>query len=91
MQSRMVFNVAVGEDDDDGNGAAQTTKTPDAPEGFQRWADDMEAVCDLGMTEFNKAWKASNPAFTAYALKYRQSQSNGWKARAMKAKEAHRG
>lgn len=82
---KMIFNVAVGEDDDDGNAAAQTVATPPPPDGWQRWADDMEAVASTGMPAFNDAWKKSKPEFTAYALKHRTSLCNGWKARAAKA------
>lgn len=81
---KMAFNVAVGEEDDDGNRAAQKTSTvvPDEPAGFMSWADDMAAVADEGNVKLTEAWNASKPEFRDYALKHRRALTEGWKKRA---------
>ena len=79
---KMIFNVAVGEDDDDGNAAGQkkAEKIPDPPEGFESWADDMTSAAQEGTTVFTPAWEKSKEDFTKYALKYRRALTEGWKA-----------
>jgi hypothetical protein len=84
---KMIFNVAVGEDDDDGNRAngQKAAAAPDAPEGFQSWADDMSTAAQDGGRVFNPAWEQSKPAFKEYALRHRRSLTEGWKATVKKA------
>ncbi len=57
---KMIFNVAVGEDDDDGNAAGnQRRQDVKAPAGFQAWWDDLTAVAEEGLKALEAAWKAS--------------------------------
>jgi hypothetical protein len=61
---KMIFNVAVGEDDDDGNGAtASKKKQASDPDGYERWLDDLTAVADTGWALFDAAWQKSNQKF----------------------------
>jgi hypothetical protein len=76
---KMIFNIAVGEDDRDGNDPAEHR---DAPAGFERWADDMEATADDGWTVLEKAWKEAKPDFRAYATLYCKSWWENLKAKA---------
>jgi hypothetical protein len=80
-----LLNIVSRYQDDDGQTAdAKAAAEPDEPVGFVQWASDMEAVADTGLAAFNAAWKASKREFTEYALKHRQSLSQGMKARAMR-------
>lgn len=61
---KMIFNVAVGEDDDDGNAAAgRTAEIPKTPDGFEPWLSTLEGVADEGMPAFSKAWNNSPEGF----------------------------
>jgi hypothetical protein len=84
---KMIFNVAVGEDDDDGNRAnGQKTKpVPDEPAGFSNWADDMAAVAMEGHAKLAASFEATKPEFKDYVNKYRVALKEGWKAAARKA------
>jgi hypothetical protein len=62
---KMIFNVAVGEDDDDGNDADEPRK-PKGPEGFSEWLIDLELVAERGMAELEKAWKGSKPEYRQF-------------------------
>lgn len=62
---KMIFNVAVGEDDDDGNKASGKA-TPKAPDGFQDWLDALTACADNGTTELQAAWNKSKNHFREY-------------------------
>lgn len=55
---RAIFNVAVGEEDTDGN----DPKPPavQAPEGYEHWKADMTALADEGIDALQDAWKKSN-------------------------------
>jgi hypothetical protein len=79
---KMIFNIAVGEADDDGNGA---TGKPAAPPKFQEWWDDMEAVSAEGLTALDKAWTASKPDFKTYVVNNMKAEWNTVKTRAGKA------
>lgn len=83
---KMIFNVAVGEDDDDGNGASGKGK-PEViePKGFAEWSDSMTAAADEGVEKFRAAWTASNAALKAFAQQHRAALIDGWKKRATDA------
>src|SRR6185312_10646269 len=51
-----IFNIAVGEDDRDGNDPKPTVA---APEGYDRWKADMTALADEGTAALQAAWKRS--------------------------------
>ena len=53
---KAIFNVAVGEDDNDGNDPKPTVA---APEGYDRWKADMTALADEGTAALQAAWKRS--------------------------------
>ena len=63
---KMIFNVAIGEDDRDGNAPPQKA-APTAPEGYDRWKADMSALADNGVEALQEAWAKSSPAFRVYA------------------------
>lgn len=84
---RLIFNVAVT-DDDDGNRASGSS-TPEPPKGFEDWVTDMGAVADEGFPAFAAAWKQSTEtkkAFTDYAAKYHAKAIAAMKAKAVKVK-----
>lgn len=78
---KMIFNVAVGEDDDDGNRASVNVA---APEGYGDWIDDMRVVAEGGTQALEKAWKDSRADFKKYALKQDIGAWNAIKAAASK-------
>lgn len=67
---KMIWNVAVGEDDRDGNVIRDRDIRADAPppDGYSSWRDDMEATADEGtpalMLAFNKSKKEYRKALT---------------------------
>ncbi len=64
---KMIFNVAVGEGDDDGNGAAAKGKPQaEAPKGYDNWLADLQAAADEGTPVLSAAWKASKVEFRNY-------------------------
>lgn len=60
---KMIFNVAVGEDDDDGNAAGRTKPAAEVPTGYVDWLDNLTAVADEGIDGLKAAWNVSKPAF----------------------------
>ena len=82
---KMIFNVAVGEDDDDGNSNGGVD-VPAAPRGFQEWWDDMAAAVDNGLPSLENAWAASRRELKEYAHKYRRQEWSTMKAKAEKAR-----
>lgn len=82
---KMVFNVAVGEDDDDGNGASRNAHP--APAGYEEWATDIRAAADNGMAAFEKAWRASKPEFRTHLAKRNAGALSALRELARKAGE----
>ena len=82
---KMIFNVAVGEDDDDGNKASGKT-TPEAPDGFQDWLDSMASVADTGTTELQAAWNKSKSTYRDYLTRHAPQTWQKLKATAAKVK-----
>ncbi len=80
---KLIFNVAVGEDDTDGNDPAPVKHVP-LPDGYMEWHDNARAVADEGHDKLVAFWKASPQAYRNYAT----SRDSGWwsdmKARAAK-------
>jgi hypothetical protein len=81
---KMIFNIAVGEGDDDGNGAAGK---PPTPAGFDDWWIDMQAVADEGTAAIEKAWTASKADFKTYVVTNLKAEWNAIKAKAGKARK----
>jgi hypothetical protein len=71
---KMIFNVAVGEDDRDGN-AVQVVKQP-APDGYENWLIDLQATADNGIDALRATWKNSKPAFRDYLMATDQGELN---------------
>lgn len=67
---KMIFNVAVGEDDDDGNRAANTAAAPEPPKGFVDWLDDLKAVSLEGTARLQDTWNKSKPQFRAHLTRH---------------------
>lgn len=65
---KMIFNVAIGEDDKDGNGPKGKPQ-PKAPENFDVWLADLEAVAIEGTDALHNTWQASSVALRAYLTK----------------------
>lgn len=79
---KMIFNVAVGEDDRDGNGAPP--ERPTAPVGFAAWLTDLTATADNGLTALQAAWNASKQEYRDYTAKYGAEKLAELKAKARK-------
>lgn len=65
---KMIFNVAIGEDDTDGNAPPQ--RAVDIPEGYGDWKADMTALADEGTQRLQEVWKKSNQEYRRYTAKY---------------------
>jgi hypothetical protein len=76
---KMIFNVAVGEDDRDGNDAP-----PQPPRGYAEWVVDMEAVSSNGIEAFKDAWKRSSAEMRDYTLKFAPAAHKARRERAEK-------
>lgn len=64
---KMIFNVAVGEDDRDGNAPAEWTD----PKGFTDWSEDLQLVAkEQGFDALRKAWDESKPEFKQHMTKH---------------------
>jgi len=72
---KMIFNVAIGEDDRDGNDPP--VRPVVVPAGFDDWWLDLQSVALSGRDELQKAWKASK-------LEYRKhltdTNNTAWEA-----------
>jgi hypothetical protein len=67
---KMIFNVAVGEDDDDGN-TAEGRPQPKAPDGFDDWLTDLGVIAtEQGYAATEAAWKKSKAEYRYYAQKF---------------------
>src|SRR4029079_17827861 len=64
---KMVWNIAVGEDDRDGN---DEQEIPTPPKGFLSWRGDIEATADEGQEALKSAWQASALPFREFMVKH---------------------
>lgn len=80
---KLIWNVAVGEDDTDGNAP---TQRPPAPAGFADWLTDLEATADDGEAALRKAWTDSLPARRDYLTRYGADKWTAIKAKAKAVK-----
>lgn len=78
---KMIFNVAVGEHDDDGNAAGKTV-VEKKPAGYDNWLDDMTAAADNGFQAFDSAWKASKQEFRVWMTQNDREHGKTLKAKA---------
>jgi hypothetical protein len=81
-----IFNVAVGEDDDDGNRAAKPAPEEKAPDGYEPWLATLDGVASEGMATFSTAWNKSNPAFRQFLARTAPKHLESIKAKAAKVK-----
>lgn len=70
---KAVWNIATGEADDDG-ARAGATEAKAAPDGFEDWLADMEAVAEEGTERLEATWKSSPQPFRSYAVKHRRPE-----------------
>jgi hypothetical protein len=92
---KMIFNVAVGEDDDDGN-KASAKREPEmvvAPAGFENWFLDMEALVAGGCDwpKLKDAWEKSKEEYRRHMVKTNKSKVEGWKLKAQGGQAVRRG
>jgi len=82
---RMIWNVAIGDDDTDGNAPAAI---PPAPDGWDQWALDLELVAGEGSAALAAAWKSSPKPYCLYMVSHYGRQWETIKIRAAKATAA---
>ena len=79
---KMIFNVAVGEDDDDGNSAGRTTPPAAVPAGYDDWLLNMEACADEGWPKLSQAWGKSKGEYRDFTTKQNKAKWDALKAKA---------
>lgn len=80
---KMIFNVAVGEDDDDGQRAGGKAQAS-TPAGFDDWWSDMTATADEGQAALSAAWAASKGEYKRHVVNTKSRDWNALKAQALK-------
>lgn len=88
-----LLNIATRKQDDDGEGSVRA-RQPEAPEGFDDWLADMEALADEGLPKLEEVWRGTKDDYRRYAVKFRRQEWERIKAKAgrvSKAKESARG
>lgn len=78
---KMIWNVAIGEEDRDGNKPPETPE-PQAPKGFEDWFSDLKSTADTGRKALSEAFNASKPEFRIYLTKHHLAD---WEALKVKA------
>jgi hypothetical protein len=78
---KLIFNVAVGEDDTDGN----TPALKPAPAGFDQWLADLEATADTGWPALKDAWNVKTEKTLAYRIHLTSTDPQKWEALKTKA------
>jgi len=79
---KLMFNVAVTSDDDDGNATSATSASTPAPAGYDNWFLDLQAVADAGMLKLTDTWKQSKREYRDHLNKTNRS---GWERLKQKA------
>lgn len=80
-----LLNIATRNEDKDGQ--KRQPEPEKAPDGFDEWWSDMQAVADEGLPALEKAWSDANKepkskGFLAYAIKTRKDAIAALKAKA---------
>jgi hypothetical protein len=84
---KMIFNVAVGEDDRDGNEVKPKAQAPAKPAGYEDWADDMRAAAeDGGWPALSDAWKKSKEEYRKYATAHDKDRWSALREKATKVR-----
>lgn len=80
---KMIFNVAVGEDDVDGNEVGKKAAAKE-PTGYGDWLAHMVNLVDGGCNRLalNAAWEASEEVFTRYLVSVDRAMVETWKSKA---------
>lgn len=76
-----LLGIATRAQDDD----AQKSGEPEAPEKFDDWFADLEAVADDGWAALENAWKSSAEPLKRFANRHRAQKWNTIKAKAQKS------
>jgi hypothetical protein len=89
---KMIFNVAVGEDDRDGNEPPAKPEAP-APKGFEEWLKDLSAAADNGTKVLGDAWRQSKDEYRKHikAVEWERLKRVAAHATAAAEKAAHDG
>lgn len=85
---KMIWNVAVGEDDVDGN---TPKEIPAPPAGFLKWWEGMGDVAAEGLERYRAEWKASKQEFCDFAMAHLRDVHEARKAKAQVADTARKG
>lgn len=86
---KMIFNVAVGEEDTDGNGPRVTQQKPTAiPAGYDEWLADMASAADEGWPKLSKAFSASKPEYRKHVTGPDKAKWTALRAKAEKVQHA---
>lgn len=83
---KMIFNVAVGKEDDDGNRAGKKQDAT-APAGYDKWLEGLEAIAVEGVQAFSKMWNDSKAEYRLYLSRTAPKLQNSIKAKAMQASQ----
>lgn len=82
----MIFNIAIGEKDDDGNRAGRTQQDkPKAPLGFEKFWKSVTDAAPKGLAAFDPAWECGDAEWKNYAVKHRRDELNALKRTARDA------
>ncbi len=77
---KMIFNLAIGEDDRDGNQPRQDVQ---APAGFEDWFHDMDSsLATASWAQWAKAWNESKPEFRGHLARTNTPKIDEWKRKA---------
>ena len=76
---KMIWNVAVGEDDTDGNAPEEA---PPDPPGFGEWFMDLEDVADSGVAKLRAAWNGGKEAYRDQVFKAHRREWESLKKKA---------
>lgn len=82
---KMIFNVAVGEEDRDGNAPPVKAK-PAPPKGYELWVGDLSVVAADGVEALRTAWKTSRADFRVYLNTHESDRWDSLKAKSEAAK-----
>lgn len=81
---KLIFNIAVGEGDDDGNraGKLKGEGAPPLPPGYEDWWITLEAAAAKGMNSLDEAWGKSKGDYKNYVAKHQRTHFEQLKERA---------
>lgn len=74
---KFIFNVAVGEQDDDGNKAGDDREQPEAPAGYARWIEHLQDVAMSGLRTLTDAFNKGTEEHRRYLTRF---EADRWRA-----------